>query len=467
LSDRAAAITATSITAWRGTTITACTRAIEVLLSYSFYTLLARSTSTGAVGLFGVAVAVLQFASAISRRGLDQAVLASAPAAPVNRFVLKIASTNALVIALVIWFGTTLFSPHRALAPLIFFLPVVTSVQLVIEMLRSRGSLAIAACAENVVQPAAALLLSFIAIASGASLLGFGAAYALSWLFALGFALKVDWKGSDALSSTARAALLSTGNSLLGVQILQQAWGSLDILLIASLAGAMHAGVYWIAFRVAAVFLLLHGAVSAALTPAIRNVIGGDQLAVLFGFATRWATAVALPLASLIVAAPELLLTLFGADFAQRGSVALVLLTVTFATYLCSGPAGSVLLCGGQARRLFQITAGGVAVTFIAIFCLSRHGATGAATAVLIGGLATRVALVASIRRFLSPQFFVWNVLFLATSLAMARSLRFLSLSTANTAVAAVLLALPLAALFLTLHGDVAVLRGAASQRRI
>lgn len=449
---------AVSMKTWRGTTITGFTRGIEVLLTYGFYLLLARTTSAREVGLFAAAVALLQLSSVAAKRGLDQAVLANAPSGAVNRLVMGIAMTNAVALAVAAYIGAMWVSNDGVLAPLVLVLPVVTAVQLTVEMLRTRGAVETAALAENVVQPLAAVVFALVAVASGATVWRFAAAYALSWAVSLPFIAKVEWHDAEPLPAERRAEILTTARSMLGVQLFQ-AMASLDVLVIAAMAGAVDTGIYSISYKIAAGFLLLHGAVSAASTPAIRaHVLQRDDLTSLFGFVTRWGTAAAAIAASIIVVMPELLLSLFGADYAARGTAPLLILTVAFATYVCSGPAGSILLCAGLARRLFLVTASGTAVTFIALLFLARHGAVGAAAAVCIGSIATRVALVASIRELVSPKLFVRNVALVAAATSMARVFRLMSAPISS--VLALLTAIALAMLFLHLHGDLRLLRG-------
>lgn len=384
----------------RSTAATIAARAIDVGATYAFYTVLARSLSVADFGRFILGMTVLQIAALISRYGLDQALLTVPPSGTLNRFAARVVAAISVAMAVTVGVGFQLAGrPLPAFgAWLAAGLPVVVLAQFVIGALRAGGRVSTAATAEGIVQPAGSFL-----FAAGVALLapspeGFAAAFLLSWVIAAGFASRLEWRGPR-IDRAAASHLLRTGRSMLGVGLFQQAAASADVLLLGMVASAAELGRYGAAQKVAAAYLLLHGAVGTAATPFMRALADDPRMLMRYHrVVTRWSFTAAIPLLTMTIGVPALVLRLFGSDYAREGTP-LILLSFAAAAILLSGPAGSVLLCTGRARELLFVTAAGAATLALSVALLVRFGAIGAAAGVLIGRVIARGLLLVTLRR--------------------------------------------------------------------
>ena len=445
----------------RGTLATLLGRGFDVVATYAFYAVIARSIPVADFGSLVLGFTILQTASAVVRLGLDQALLAIPPNGAANRFgaqiVLAASAVTALAIVLVfplppfgIWLAATL--PCMALG------------QFLTGAMRSRGDVAVAAVADALVQPGVATAGALLVAATKPSAANFALALAASWAATTVFALRVDWRGGHA----DRASLLRTGRSMLGVVLLQQATASADILLLGAIAAAAEVAHYGVAQKVAAAFLLLYAAITTASAPFMR-ALAGDRalLGHYYHTVRRWTLTLALPLLVVCVAAPRTILALFGAEYANTSVVPLVVLSLAATVFIVSGPAGSALLVTGHARALLRATAFGALAILVAVAALAPFGAAGAAAGVLLGRVAARTLLMAAARRhariaLADPPL----LLILGSAAAGMLATHFASpwLGALPAAAAGAALALVLAVVVLVRNGDVAVLRAELRQ---
>ena len=390
----------------RGTLTTILARVADVGATYGYYAILAHALSTPDFGRFILGLAVLQIAAAIARRGLDQALVATPPGGAVNRlaasrvavaaFAISIAAAIAFIVARH-WLPP--FAPGL-IVTLIAGLPIMALAQVVIGALRARGSVSLAATAESVSQPVSALLFSACVAAIAPSVTSFAIAFVCSWAVPLLFATGLDWRGPRLEGDTA-SRLMTAGTSMLGVFLFQQAANSADVLLLGLFVSANEVAHYAIAQKIAAAFLLLHGAVTNAAGPFIRRVAHDRGLLDSFRrMVLRWAVAAGLPLLVVTAGVPTLLLRLFGPEYVAASALPLTILSFAGLAYLTSGPATTILLCTGRANVLFRVTAAGSILLILSVAALARFGATGTAIGVLVGAFFTRGMLVAMVRRY-------------------------------------------------------------------
>jgi len=251
---------------------------------------------------------------------------------------------------------------------------------------------------------------------------------------------------------------------MLGVYLLQQAANSADVLLLGVAASAAGVAHYAVAQKIAAAFLLLHGAVTNAAAPFVRRVANDHRLLAAFRLmVTRWSVAAGMPLLVVTAGVPALLLRLFGAEYAAESTLPLVLLSLGGVAYLLSGPAGTILLCTGHERVLFRVTAAGTVVLILSVAGLAPYGATGAAIGVLLGTLLTRGLLIGMLRRHLSLAFADLSLVTILGGAAAGILVARLSapmLGEIGAAAVGILVAAGTGILVLRREGDLAFLRG-------
>ena len=386
----------------RGTLATMLTRVADVAATYGYYAVVARSLSAADFGRFAFALAALQIAAAIARRGFDQALLAVPHSAAANRLAasrVAVASLGLVVIAaiaIVFW--------REELPPFvpvfIAGLPIVALAQLVIGALRARGSISMAATAESVSQPVGALLFAAAVAALAPTIANFAIAFVLSWALPLFFAARLEWRGAR-LERDVTSRLLTAGTSMLGVFLFQQAANSADILLLGVVAAPGEVAHYAIAQKIAAAFLVLHGAISNAAAPFIRELANDTRLLDPFRLMImRWSLAAGVPLLVVTTGVPSLLLRLFGPDYVASSAIPLAIVSFAGLAYLLSGPAPTILLCTGRGPVLFRVTATGAIVLVLCVAAFAHLGAVGAAIGVALGTLLTRLMMVLMVRRY-------------------------------------------------------------------
>jgi len=445
----------------RGTLATLLGRGFDLVATYAFYAVIARALPVADFGSLVLGFTILSTASAVVRLGLDQALLAIPASGAANRFGAQIVLAASAIAAL----ATVLVVP---LPPFGFWLaaalPCVALGQFITGAMRARGDVATAAVADAVVQPGLATAGALIAATLAPSSANFALVLGISWAATLLFALRVDWRGGH----VERASYLRTGRSMLGVVLLQQATASADILLLGAVAAAAEVAHYGVAQKVATAFLLLYAAVTTASAPFMRALAGNRELlAHYYHTVTRWTLTLALPLLVVCVAAPRVILALFGAAYASTSAVPLIVLSLAAAAMIVSGPAGSTLLVTGHAPALLRTTAMGALALLAAVAVLAPRGAAGAAAGVLAGRIVARALLVATMRRHTKIELADPPLLLIVAGAAagmLATHFAAPWLGAIPAAAAGAALALALAFVVLVRSGDVAVLRAELRQ---
>lgn len=386
----------------RGTLTTLIGRAFDVLATYAFYAIIARSLTVAQFGRLILGFTILQTAASVARLGLDQALLAIDANGAANRFGASVIVVTSTVISAV-----TVAAFQLAGHPLPLFgvllavsLPFVAVGQFIVGALRARNDVALAAVADGVVQPglaaAGAWLVSRWSFANMPAE-NLVVVFAVSWIALLVFAVRVEWRGG----TVDRSSFLRNGRAMLGVVVSHQSAGSADVLILGALASATEVGYYAVAQKIAAAFLLLHGAITTAVTPYMRALTDDRSLlAHYYQVVTRWMVVLAMPLLAVCVALPHFILRLFGDKYAEASAAPLILLSIAGVVMLASGPAGSVLLCTGNADKLFRVTAAGTIALVLSVAALAHFGSTGAAAGMLLGRILGRGMLVIAMRRY-------------------------------------------------------------------
>ena len=384
---------------------TVVTRGLDAVATWAFFVVASRSLGPESFGRFAFALAAMQLGVVLARRGLDQAVLIGNRSSPALRFVLRRVALSGVVVAVgaVILFSLTSTDDLAASLILAAAIPVMAFAQLTIGVLRAEGMVVAAAAAEGIAQPAAALAAALIAGLVAPTPAGFAIAYAGSWVLPLLFATRLRPSATALDAGTARH-LIEVGQSMLVVALLSYATASADIILLGLSATAADVARYAVAQKIAAVFLIVHGAVSAASGPFARDAAGSPALIQrYYAMATRWTLMLSLPLLVVTIGAPRVVLQLFGQEYVQASSMALMVLSFAAVAYLVTGPISMVLLCTKQATRLTRLTAFHALFVVVGVAVGSVYGVTGAAMGLLAGNVAGRSVLVLAVRDLLQP----------------------------------------------------------------
>ncbi|QXQ05776.1 polysaccharide biosynthesis C-terminal domain-containing protein [Sphingosinicellaceae bacterium] len=182
--------------------------------------------------------------------------------------------------------------------------------------------------------------------------------------------------------------MLAYGAGIIPANLLRRALTDLPAILLnrwlPGTSGAVAAGLYGIARKLSSIPQLVRTVFAYVMSPLASSQAAHDRarIAPLFGFATRLATALALPLAAAIIGIGPILLGGF-APGAGAAFPLLVLLVGARAAEAVAGPASSVVeIIGHRARPTINAVLGLIVWLGLAWCLVPRLGATGMAAAV-------------------------------------------------------------------------------------
>jgi O-antigen/teichoic acid export membrane protein len=176
-----------------------------------------------------------------------------------------------------------------------------------------------------------------------------------------------------------------------------------DILMLAALRGSASAGVYQAAVRGAELVAFALVIVNMAIQPSLARLhAAGDKarLQRLVTWSARGATAVALPLAAVMILwGKPIMAAVFGADFA-RGAIALAILSAAQLINAFTGPANSLLdMTGHQNDTLKAMMSGVLANVALNALLIPRWDIAGAAIATGTSLILWNVLLMVFVQR--------------------------------------------------------------------
>jgi O-antigen/teichoic acid export membrane protein len=175
---------------------------------------------------------------------------------------------------------------------------------------------------------------------------------------------------------------------LLVLSLSQLVFSRMDLLFVGIFLGAEKAGIYSVAFRTAAIILLVQTAVNAVVTPRIARLHwAGEraQLETTMLAAVRWvligSAALSVPL--IVVGGP--ILGVFGSPF-RSGATTLSVYLIGQLVSIGAGPAGWVLGLAGEHRKAAAIGVNSGLITIVAyLVMIPTLGIVGAAAANSLG----------------------------------------------------------------------------------
>ena len=186
--------------------------------------------------------------------------------------------------------------------------------------------------------------------------------------------------------------LLRRGWPYLAISLLSWVLLNFDVLVIGATRSSHEVGEYTAAYRIVLIVIGLVGLVGAVVFPELVRRFR-DDLPAFSRFLTalvRQSTRVGYAMAALVlVAAPQIVLTLYGAEFRQSGFILAVLFLCVPLSY-CNSLLGHGLLAAGRERGYLVNIVVTAAVSIVALLLLvPRFGAVSAAWVVLVGELVT------------------------------------------------------------------------------
>ncbi len=231
------------------------------------------------------------------------------------------------------------------------------------------------------------LLLAFADAPGPALLVPYTAASVLSclWIWRQ-LRLKTGTGIREVLGAPADRRMKAFAFPLLGVSLVSMIAYWLDILLLGMLGGPVLSGLYQPAARTAGLLRALLPAFSGIAAPLVAALQAGDESVEtgrLYRLVTRWMVLLVTPATLFLMVLPEPVLLLFGPRFSASAPALALLAAAAFAQSF-GGIAGTVLSMAGHARVTFLNALVALAVQVaLSVLLIPLYGTAGAAAASL------------------------------------------------------------------------------------
>jgi len=377
LSESEAAVTGTAsdktfqqnmVTTAKGGSISFAGRIFEYVVRFVFSILVARVVGAEQYGLYTLALTISPIASMLALLGLQTGVVAYlAPAirARNDSRIWGIIQVCAGIPAfLSIIFGATLFFFAVPVATLVFHeprlipllqivsvsIPLDTISFIAYQIIISYQKPKFSVLANNMVLPAAKLLLTILFLALGMGVMGIVLAHVIA--SAIGLALIIYFVNSlFALNRPLAQAERNVGKLLRYSLPVHLGWvlntirGSLETLVLGFVGLTTGVGIFAVASRLSSLGTMLFLSIGNISTPMIADFFSqGDtkQLNQLYQTTTKWVVMFNVPLFLTFVLFSGPLLSIFGADF-KNGATALIVLSIGNLVYTGTGLGANIL----------------------------------------------------------------------------------------------------------------------------
>ncbi|MFW2831496.1 lipopolysaccharide biosynthesis protein [Sphingomonas sp. ID0503] len=196
---------------------------------------------------------------------------------------------------------------------------------------------------------------------------------------------------------------LLAGLSVLPTNIVSRVFGDAPPvvlnLIIPGAGGAAAAGLYGIARKLSSLVQMVRVALGYVIGPLVSATVRHDrgEVQTLYAYATRMATVLALPIATLLIAGREPVLGLFGPE-AQAGAPLIVPLIIARLFDAMTGPGSSIQqVASARHIPLFTSLAALLVAAILAPPLTRTYGATGMAVAVSSGLVVSSLAIVVAL----------------------------------------------------------------------
>ncbi|MEI6756576.1 MAG: polysaccharide biosynthesis protein [Chlorobium sp.] len=393
---------------------------------FGYNLVVARMLGAEALGIYALAIAVIQIAEVLAVSGLDSGVLRFVNLNSHDPLRQKAAIGSAIKTGLFFSGAVTLllllFSAHIAsllngsrllqLAICCYAAAIPFNVATVLfgHAIQGFRQLKPKIIATQVLSPFLLLLLTvLLRFAVGrdeALLLPFALAAAGAFFWIRPFLKKNSGVVSmDIVHARSDKAMLAYAVPFMAVSLLSMMTHWLDVMMLGMLTDTATVGLYHPAARTAGLLrsvLLAFAGIAAPMIAELHSRNQNVEIGRIYKMVTRWILSIVIPPAILFMVLPESVLGVFGARFAAGGTTALFLLTAASFMQATFGLSATVLAMTGYARlSLFNaLFALGLQVG-LNLLLIPRMGINGAALATLLVFLLLSALRVGEIGHFL------------------------------------------------------------------
>ena len=193
---------------------------------------------------------------------------------------------------------------------------------------------------------------------------------------------------SDILHARTDKAMMAYALPFMAVSLLSMMSHWLDVMMLGMLTDTATVGLYHPAARTAGLLRSVLLAFTGIAAPMIADLHAKSQNAEIgriYKMVTRWIVMVVIPPAILFMALPEPVLSVFGSRFVAGGSTALLLLTAASFLQATFGLSATVLAMTGYARLSLLNALGALGLQVaLNLLLIPRMGLNGAALATLL-----------------------------------------------------------------------------------
>ncbi|NOZ62193.1 MAG: flippase [Calditrichaeota bacterium] len=400
-------------------------RIFNALLRYLYVFLLARFLGADGMGVFFLAVVIVEFVSMFSRLGLETGVLKFIPMhKEIGRIKgvlvrsLQFTLTAAIAAAAILWLGADFLAQQVFHKPGLAFVMKIISLGIpfsgmmwiFISGTQAFHTMKYRSVVEFFVNPTLNVVLFLAFIFAGKKLAAPALAYVISFFCAaiVGFlALKKLFpaiSNKEIRPQFATRELLHFSLPLVMINILSMVLMWTDTVMVGYFRTAEEVGIYSAAAKTAFFVNFVLMAFTSIFAPRISQLYHQgkiDELERLFKTVTRWIFSLSLPVFLLMILLGKDVLSLFGAKFSS-GFFALALLS---AGYLINASVGSVRYMLTMAEKekvaLWDTIALSALNVVLNIFFIPRFGINGAAAATAISVMLINWLMLAQVRSYL------------------------------------------------------------------
>jgi O-antigen/teichoic acid export membrane protein len=388
----------------RGTVTALTLKTLGLGLSLSYNLILARKVGSAGAGLYFLAATMAAFATVCGRLGLDNALLRLIAAHAVvedwpalrgvyaRAMMLALGASTLVGGAMLVmgsWLANSVFSKPLLTEPFRLMAISVVPVSLLLlhsEALKGLKKVFASQVIPGVILPGTALVI--LGVLGGWGVRGAAWSYVLAASFTAFVA--VYWWGSATGSFGLMSRpfdsreLLRSSLPLLWVNSLDLALSWIPLWLLGIWGTDSDVGVFGIATRIAAFTSFVLVAANSIVAPKFAEFyrLGDTQsLASTARNSTAMMTALAVPIAAILMLFPGWIMGLFGGEF-RRGAFALAILTAGQFVNVSAGSVGYLLMMTKNERLLRNAVISAAALGLaLSAFLIPSYGITGAAIA--------------------------------------------------------------------------------------
>uniref|UniRef100_Q3APG3 Polysaccharide efflux transporter, putative n=1 Tax=Chlorobium chlorochromatii (strain CaD3) TaxID=340177 RepID=Q3APG3_CHLCH len=344
------------------------------LMRFGYNLVVARLLGVEALGIYALAIAVMQVAEVVALAGCDASLLRFVNLyhndAARQRQVIGFAAKSSLLFSLAVMALLMLFANQLsalfhgnelltlALSCYAAALPFNVLTQVTAHALQAFQHLKPKIIATQLLSPLLLLLftlLFYYTVGIQAALLMpflLSACGALLWIL-LPFATTTGIRFIDIVRARHDNAMLTYALPLMAVSLFSMLSHWLDVMMLGIFSDAVTVGLYHPAARTAGLLrsvLLAFAGIAAPLFAELHAQGNKAEMARLYKLVTRWSVILLIPPLLIFMVLPQQVLSLFGAHFADSGAVALQLLSAAYFVQCVFGIASTLLAMSGYAQ---------------------------------------------------------------------------------------------------------------------